>query len=155
MNRRVRSQLRYTSGLRSNGTARAHYLHWRTQQQPPIPERCDNPLCTFFHNPLEWNGNRLPLILEHINGVNSDNRVSNLRLLCPNCDSQNSATRGGANRGRVIKSAGGFCLVNADGHRAYVLPAEPVTFGLIVHDVALTGARGLPTCVRVERGVRG
>jgi hypothetical protein len=75
-----------------------------------------------------WNGEPLPLILEHRNGVNSDNRPENLRLLCPNCDAQNSATRGGANRGRVLKAHGGFCIVAPDGSKSYFLPVEPATF---------------------------
>lgn len=36
----------------------------------------------------EWNGKKLTLRLDHINGVNKDNRLENLRWVCPNCDSQ-------------------------------------------------------------------
>jgi 5-methylcytosine-specific restriction endonuclease McrA len=36
----------------------------------------------------EWCGKRLVLHLDHITGINNDNRVENLRLLCPNCHSQ-------------------------------------------------------------------
>lgn len=36
----------------------------------------------------EWNGQILTLRLDHINGKNRDNRVENLRWICPNCDSQ-------------------------------------------------------------------
>lgn len=36
----------------------------------------------------EWNGKPMPLILDHINGVNNDNRLENLRFVCSNCDSQ-------------------------------------------------------------------
>jgi 5-methylcytosine-specific restriction endonuclease McrA len=35
-----------------------------------------------------WNGKPLALHLDHINGVNDDYRIENLRLLCPNCHSQ-------------------------------------------------------------------
>ncbi len=36
----------------------------------------------------EWNGKPMPLILDHINGTYNDNRLSNLRFVCSNCDSQ-------------------------------------------------------------------
>jgi 5-methylcytosine-specific restriction endonuclease McrA len=35
----------------------------------------------------EWMGDKLVLILDHINGVNNDNRLNNLRFACPNCNS--------------------------------------------------------------------
>jgi 5-methylcytosine-specific restriction endonuclease McrA len=36
----------------------------------------------------EWRGQTLALVLDHINGVNDDNRLENLRFLCPNCNTQ-------------------------------------------------------------------
>lgn len=37
---------------------------------------------------VSWNEQELVLILDHINGVGNDHRIENLRLLCPNCNSQ-------------------------------------------------------------------
>lgn len=45
----------------------------------------------------EWNGMQLSLQLDHINGINNDNRIENLRFICPNCHSQ-SETFSGRNR---------------------------------------------------------
>ena len=36
----------------------------------------------------EYNGKPLTLQLDHINGDHDDNRIENLRILCPNCHSQ-------------------------------------------------------------------
>jgi hypothetical protein len=42
----------------------------------------------------EWRGQKLSLQLDHINGVNDDHRLENLRLLCPNCHSQTDTFAG-------------------------------------------------------------
>jgi hypothetical protein len=42
----------------------------------------------------EWRGRRLALELDHVNGDSGDNRIENLRLLCPNCHSQTPTYRG-------------------------------------------------------------
>lgn len=39
-------------------------------------------------NISDWLGIPLTLELDHINGVNYDHRLENLRLICPNCHSQ-------------------------------------------------------------------
>ena len=44
-----------------------------------------------------WNSEKMSLILDHINGENTDNRIENLRIVCPNCNATLS-THGGKNR---------------------------------------------------------
>lgn len=60
----------------------------------------------------EWNGKPLVLTLDHINGKNRDNRISNLRLLCPNCHSQTD-TFAGRNSKKTTSRAAMVCLAEA------------------------------------------
>jgi hypothetical protein len=41
--------------------------------------------CEMCGQDEDWNGSRMALILDHINGVANDNRLENLRIVCPNC----------------------------------------------------------------------
>ena len=47
----------------------------------------------------KWNNKTLSLELDRINGMNNDNRLENLRFLCPNCHSQ-TTTYGSRNQQR-------------------------------------------------------
>jgi hypothetical protein len=41
--------------------------------------------CELCGQDEHWQGRRMSLILDHINGVRDDNRLENLRIVCPNC----------------------------------------------------------------------
>jgi hypothetical protein len=56
---------------------------------------CKNVNFTKSDGILMWNDQEITLQLEHINGVNNDNRLENLTFLCANCHSQTSTFCGG------------------------------------------------------------
>lgn len=68
-------------------------LRERLIKENVLPNRCS--ICAIN----EWQGKPLSLHLDHIDGVNTNNLISNLRLLCPNCHSQTS-TYCGRNKGK-------------------------------------------------------
>lgn len=79
-----------------------HSKHTRTvlrkyiRKNGLIPYKC--AICGL----TEWNGKTLSLELDHINGINDDNRLENLRFLCPNCHSQTDTY--GARNSKVTES---------------------------------------------------
>ena len=74
--------------LLNNRKIQSFKLHKRL-----IKEGLFRPVCSICKN-TEWNFLPIPLELDHINGVNSDNTLSNLRLVCPNCHAQTNTYRG-------------------------------------------------------------
>ena len=60
-------------------------------------------ICAICGNDPVWNGMPLGLRLDHINGIHNDNRLPNLRMVCPNCDSQLD-TYCGRNRVKNIRT---------------------------------------------------
>lgn len=60
----------------------SHALKLRLIEEGILESKCS--ICGLS----EWNGKEIPIELDHINGVHSDNRLINLRILCPNCHAQ-------------------------------------------------------------------
>lgn len=56
-------------------------------KQRLLKERLIENVCTEC-GIKEWNGKTINMHLDHINGINNDHRLENLRMLCPNCHSQ-------------------------------------------------------------------
>lgn len=50
--------------------------------------------CSKCGNVGEWFGEKLVLELDHIDGINNNHTLSNLRFLCPNCHSQTKTYKG-------------------------------------------------------------
>lgn len=43
-------------------------------------------ICELCGQDENWKGNKMSLIIDHINGHSDDNRIENLRIVCPNCN---------------------------------------------------------------------
>ncbi len=70
-----------------------------------IKEKLIKNICNICGHGPEWMGKPLTLQLDHINGNNQDNRIENLRILCPHCHSQ-TENWGGRNKRTHSKN---FC----------------------------------------------
>ena len=71
------------------------YVHYKTIREYLIrtkPHQCE--ICGIE----EWNGQPTPITMDHIDGNSENNDLSNLRLICPNCDAQ-LPTYKGRNKG--------------------------------------------------------
>jgi hypothetical protein len=113
------SVLVYKNRRVHQGKIRKYYEKWRLENGRP-KDTCDNEECQLHREPALWNEKPIKMTLDHKNGVHLDNNPENLRLLCPNCDSQ-LTTRGGLNKGRVIgNSDNGYVRRNEDKARDYV-----------------------------------
>ena len=81
-----------------NSSYARHHIKRRVIEKSLIKYACSE--CNLEGN---WNNKPLSLQLDHINGVNNDHRISNLRFLCPNCHTQQD-TYAAKNIGKVCRS---------------------------------------------------
>ena len=69
------------TGVGFTAGSRGHYIRVYLEEQ-------QDHRCAICGRLDEWEGMSLALVLDHIDGDASNNRRENLRLVCPNCDSQ-------------------------------------------------------------------
>ena len=99
--------------VRGNATARTKeniFVENSTADQSTLRKwyLLENPnyICSICGQEPIWNGKALTLILDHINGKNKDDRLSNLRWVCPNCNMQLPTT----NRSKPIQKQLSYCI---------------------------------------------
>lgn len=80
--------------LTENSSFNPYHLKKRLLKEGLLVEQC--LVCGIGP---EWQGRPLSLQLDHINGIKEDNRIENLRIICPNCHSQ-TVTYASRNKGR-------------------------------------------------------
>ncbi len=61
------------------------------------------PICEICGQDENWRSRKMALILDHINGVPDDNRLDNLRIVCPNCSATFDTHRGRKNVAQPVE----------------------------------------------------
>lgn len=82
-------KLPYSKIFKSNSNVNRNIVKNRIIKDNLIIYECHN-----CKNNGSWLNKPLSLQLEHINGISNDNRLENLRFLCPNCHSQTETYAG-------------------------------------------------------------
>lgn len=80
------------TGIAQPGSGVGHYVRLHLLEE-------QHGACALCGCPTTWQGADLRLVLDHVDGDSTNNRRDNLRLVCPNCDSQ-LPTFKARNRGR-------------------------------------------------------
>lgn len=104
-----------------------HRLKKRLIKAGLLEEKCH--ICEVLH----WQGRKLSLHLDHIDGNRRNNTLENLRLLCPNCHSLTETYCGNKNKkhsyscldcGIQISKLGIRCRSCSHKHSGYVKPTK-------------------------------
>jgi hypothetical protein len=69
--------------IKDSNYANQNHLKKRLWEEGLLLKKCDK--CGLGD---KWQGEPIVLQIDHINGESTDNRIENLRILCPNCHSQ-------------------------------------------------------------------
>jgi hypothetical protein len=98
--------------------------------------------CELCGQDEHWQSRRMSLILDHINGIANDNRLENLRMVCPNC-AATLDTHCGRNlpRERACPGCGGSFVPRTMQHRYCSQRCWGTVNGAALRGVPLTATR--------------
>jgi len=75
--------------FKENSTSTSAMVRRRVVKEALVDYQCQ--VCGLTD---QWQGKEICLQLDHINGINKDHRLENLRFLCPNCHTQTDTYAG-------------------------------------------------------------
>ena len=81
MERRRNVEQWLATGIAHPSSGVGHYIRLHLLEE-------QDGLCAICGCSTSWQGKELRLVLDHVDGDATNNRRENLRLVCPNCDSQ-------------------------------------------------------------------
>jgi Zn finger protein HypA/HybF involved in hydrogenase expression len=107
-----------SSILTENSSYSRGHLKKRLVSENILENKCSE--CSIYD---VWNNKPISLQLDHINGIRNDNRIKNLRLLCPNCHSQ-THTFSGRNLPLINKCLDCNCRIKKQNDRCRKCSSE-------------------------------
>jgi len=121
-NQRITKQEAITNCFISNSKTKRGTIKLLLQRYKLKDYKCCNCGCE-----NTWNNKPLSLQLDHINGINNDNRLENLRFLCPNCHSQTETFAGKIHKKRYFCDK---CKTETSGYSNFCLKCSLICRGL-------------------------
>jgi len=92
-------------------------------------------VCVLCGQDENWNGMKISLILDHINGIYNDNRIENLRIVCPNCNA-GLDTHAGKNANKKNKEIKSDEEIKKNNKRRKV---ERPSYDILINEISLMG----------------
>lgn len=82
---RARKEANSRKGLEDILVEQSEYANMQSLKRKLFKFGLKTNICEECGQDEKWRGKRISLHLDHVNGNNKDNRLLNLRILCPNC----------------------------------------------------------------------